>query len=282
MKKSRLIIVSLIVAIIVVAAVNVILHRQATEKHSLANSKVTKIQKKRSRSKSISGSLEGMTPGESILPLSTTNSDIVVKRVKPFPQTLMGSDPPALWADANQPTNAVGAAIIAFQSIELKYPNGFVLERDYRYPDDPTLHNWKAQVEQGQKEHVTYFGGVSDQLIDINGHEALARENIPDDGQSHAFPRGGNIQWYVKPFLYVLWGPNDMPLAKVIPAAEEITTFADKNIPQDLPPYAANTPYGYDQSILTNQGNVNPAPPQAPVSPPGNAGSVPLGQPSLP
>lgn len=180
----------------------------------------------------------------------------------------MGSGPPAIWADANQPANAAGAATISFQTLELKYPNGFELIREYRYPDDATINNFKARIEQDKENDASFYGGVTWQLIDINGHEALARENIKDDGVNG--PGGANIEWYVKPFLYTLTGGSDMPLAKVIPAAQEITDFANKNIPQTLPPYAVTVPpYGYDESILRNQAGDNIQAPQPANGSPG-------------
>lgn len=266
MKKFYLIATSLLASTIVIAAVLMVFAKPQEKTQKKAH----RAEKISSRVKYGSMSIEALPPGESLPPISAKGKAIIESRVLAFPRTIDGSGPPDIWADADQPTDPVAAAIRPWQPILLKYPNGFVLNREYRHPDEPTLHNWKEQIEDQEKYNASFYGGVKWQLININGYEALARENVPDDGRKYAFPRGANVQWYVKPFLYVLWSPDDTPLKEVIPVVEKITEFANKNVPSDLPPYAANNPYGYDLPNTNQYGTDNPQPQS--VSPPIDSG----------
>lgn len=201
-------------------------------------------------------------------PMSDADRERANASVIPFPQTLAGAGPPYVggsWGGDGDP------AIARFAQLELVYPNDFYLIREYRHPADLTIpseeHN-KLKIENMRKEHATFYGGVIYQRVDIGGHDALLRPRIEESDTAPAV--GVTISWYAQPFKYVLFGPVDMPMEKVIAAAKEITDFANKNVPPSLPPYAANTPSGF-----LFPGETTGTPPEIlPTAPAGTPGNI--------
>lgn len=239
MKKSRLIIISsLIISLVALIALALVISKPVLK------TKTSRLAKG-DRSGQLSGSLNSYRPGDKFppewTPISPENRAKAMARFIAFPQTIAGSGPPNISGDWEGGDPAIGR----YATIELLYPNGYYLTREYRHPDDQTIRNNKEIIEAMQKEHATFYGGVTYQLGDINGHEALVTPPIAYDVNTRTPAKGVTIRWYVQPFLYNLYGPVGVPMDKVVAAAQEITEFADKNVPPDLPPYAANTPSGY-------------------------------------
>ena len=195
-----------------------------------------KMTKRKSKLATRGGTYASLAPPgykTSPIPLEKEPAIISVYNIK-FPKKALGSGPARIILPGNLKPYYPPGSTFPQDTVVFEYPNGLHVRREYRDPGDVTARNFKEYVEDNKKTPTP--DGRTWQLVYINGYEGMAIEkgvNIWLGGYRE--PIGAVVSWYIEPYLYMVRGPIEVPLAKIIPFAHQLTSMVAPSSPKPKP-----------------------------------------------